>query len=159
MPPPFPKRRYTSFGVFWHDFRATSGNRAAIRDAMRGLEPAFRERLMLAVTGVNGCRMCSYYHSRAAVELGMAGDEVKAMLARDTGQAPEKEVPALLYAQHFAESDGQPTDAVRARIIESYGAKDAARIDLILHLIRTANLMGNSWDYFLYRVSGGRRGL
>jgi AhpD family alkylhydroperoxidase len=157
--PPFSKRRYTTFGAFWHDFRGMFGNRAAIRDAMRGLEPAFRERLMLAVTGVNGCRMCSYYHSRAAVESGLASDEVKAMLARDTGRAPEKELPALLYAQHFAESDGQPAGAARAKIMELYGLADTARIDTILRMIRTANLLGNSWDYFLYQFSGGRRGL
>jgi hypothetical protein len=28
--------------------------------------PAFRERLMLAVTVVNGCRYCSYFHARQA---------------------------------------------------------------------------------------------
>jgi AhpD family alkylhydroperoxidase len=159
MPASFPKRHYRSPGAFWRDFRAMSGNRTAIRDAMRGLDPAFRERLMLAVTGVNGCRMCSYFHAKAAVEMGLTGEEVKAMLARDTGRAPEKELPALLYAQHYAESGGRPTEAVRTRMTEIYGVADAGRIDTILRMIQTANLLGNTWDYSLYRVSGGRWGL
>ena len=126
---------------------------------MRGLDPAFRERLMLSVTAVNGCRMCSYYHTKAAVETGLAGEEVKAMLARDTGQAPEQELPALLYAQHYAESAGQPAGVARERLTQVYGEADAARIDTVLRMIQAANLMGNSWDFFLYRISGGRRGL
>jgi AhpD family alkylhydroperoxidase len=159
LPATFPKRHYLSVRQFWLDFRAIARQRAAIRNAMRGLNPAFRERLMLAVTGVNGCRMCSYYHAKAAVETGLAGEEVRAMLARDTGRAPEKELPALLYAQHYAESSGNPSDEARARLEEIYGEADAARIETILRMIQTANLLGNSGDYILYRISGGRRGL
>ncbi|MHB9155626.1 MAG: carboxymuconolactone decarboxylase family protein [Endomicrobiales bacterium] len=36
----------------------------------RGLSPAFRERLMLSVTGVNKCRYCSFVHAKAALSAG-----------------------------------------------------------------------------------------
>ncbi|MCK4314262.1 MAG: carboxymuconolactone decarboxylase family protein [Anaerolineae bacterium] len=48
-------------------------SRSRIRAVMKQnlTSPAFRERLMLAVTAVNGCRYCSHVHAREAL-LGRA---------------------------------------------------------------------------------------
>ena len=65
---------------------------------------------------------------------------------------------AILYAQHWAEADGSPDEEARARIVELYGAETTNVIDLALRVIRIGNLMGNTWDGLLYRVSLGRWG-
>lgn len=73
--------------------------------------------------------------------------------------APAEEIPALLYAQHWAESDAQPDPAARQTLIDSYGQEKAEAIEMVLRMIRTGNLAGNTADYILYRLSFGRLGV
>jgi AhpD family alkylhydroperoxidase len=131
-----------------------------MRTLMRGavLSPALRERLMLVVTGVNACRYCSYYHSRQALAEGLSREELGTLAAGDFEGSPTEERPALLYAQHWAESDGQPDPAARHRIGELYGTPKAKAIDLALRVIRIGNLTGNAADFLLYVISRGRWG-
>ena len=67
-----------------------------------------QERLMLAVTEVNGCALCSYGHSRMALEAGLSGQEIEELLGGQTDGAPKEELPAILFAQHYADTRGKP---------------------------------------------------
>lgn len=155
----FRRRLYRSPGAFIGEVVFLLRRAGAVRRAMhRGLSPAFRERLMLAVTAVNGCRYCSWFHSRVALRAGMEGDEVRSILDGMTGKAPEDEIPALLYAVHWAERDAVPDLETRGAFLETYGEEKAEAIELALRAIRMGNLLGNSWDYFLHRLSGGTLG-
>jgi AhpD family alkylhydroperoxidase len=142
------------------DFRGIMRRRKEIRPLMRGevINAAFRERLMLAVTQVNGCRYCSYGHARQALAEGISQEEIEALGQGMFAGSPSGEVPALLYAQHWAEAGGEPDQAARQRLVEQYGEEIAAGIELALRMIRMGNLLGNTWDYVLYRVSFGRWG-
>ena len=142
------------------DFRGIMRRRREIRPLMRGevIDAAFRERLMLAVTQVNGCRYCSYGHARQALAEGISQEEITALGQGMFAGSPSEEVPALLYAQHWAEADGEPDQAARHRLVEQYGEEAAASIELVLRMIRMGNLLGNTWDYVLYRISFGRWG-
>ncbi|WP_085558880.1 carboxymuconolactone decarboxylase family protein [Carnobacterium iners] len=42
--------------------------------------PHFMERIMLAVTQVNGCSVCSYTHTKMALEVGMKSEKIKNIL-------------------------------------------------------------------------------
>jgi hypothetical protein len=114
---------------------------------------------MLVVTGVNGCRYCSHVHAREALAEGISQDEVRLLGKRMFEGSPPEEVPALLYAQHWAEMDGRPDLAIRDRIRQRYGSDVLERIEAVLRVIRMGNLMGNTVDYVLYRVSFGRWGV
>ncbi len=131
-----------------------------MKELMRGdiIDAAFRERLMLAVTAVNGCRYCSWAHAKQALVTGITGDEVKALLTGEVGDSPAAELPALLYAQHWAESGGRPELAARTQLVETYGAEIVQAIELSLRTIQWGNLSGNTFDYILYRLSFGRLG-
>jgi AhpD family alkylhydroperoxidase len=131
-----------------------------LREAMRenGLDPAFRERLMLVVTGVNGCRYCSYAHAREALSQGINQKEIDALGEGMFEGSPSAEAPALLYAQHWAEMDGNPEPGVREQIRQRYGKRILEQIEIALRMIRMGNLLGNTFDYLLYRVSFGRWG-
>ncbi|MGD8967537.1 MAG: carboxymuconolactone decarboxylase family protein, partial [Anaerolineae bacterium] len=98
----FRRRIYRSLGGVLTDLRAAMSQRETLRSAMRGeaLDSAFRERLMLVVTGVNGCRYCSYVHAREALAEGISQDEIKSLGKRMFEGSPPEQVPALLYAQH-----------------------------------------------------------
>ncbi len=157
----FNRRFYNSLGKFLRDVRFPLQNRAQIRQAMRGdlVSFAFRERLMLAVTAVNGCRYCSYYHAQEALKAGLPEDELQKMLYGEFDDAPAGELPALLYAQHWAETDGEPDAATVGNLVEIYGPERAEAIETVLHMIRMGNLLGNTADFWLYRLSLSRWGL
>ena len=77
-----------------NDFLSRLGEmRAAKR---RGyVSEQFGKRIMLAVTQVNGCAMCSYFHTKEALKMGMPEQEIKSILSGELGAAPEEEAVAL----------------------------------------------------------------
>ncbi len=131
-----------------------------IRKTMRELlSPSFRERLMMVVTQVNGCRYCSYFHAKEALSAGVGSGELKAILDGQIPEdTPESEYPALVYAQHWAESNAHPDPVVVQKLIDTYGQEKAEAIHIALRMIRVGNLMGNLLDAVLYYVSFGRWG-
>ena len=158
----FNRRIYHSWGQFWQDMRFPLRNRPKIRAAMRGglVSFAFRERLMLSVTAVNGCRYCSYFHAKEAVKAGLPEAELRNLLHGIADETtPAEELPALLYAQHWAESNAQPDPEARQKLIATYGAECSEAIETVLRMIRMGNLLGNQWDYMLTQVTFGRYGL
>jgi len=156
----FNKRVYESWRAFFADVGFLARKRRLIRRVTRGglLSSAFRERLTLAATVVYGCRYCSYLHTREALKSGLDKEEVVRLLTHSIESCPEEELVAIFYAQHWAESNAQlEADAVQ-RPEQSYGTGKAEAINLVLRMIRLGNLVGNSCDYLLYRISFGRWG-
>jgi len=158
---PFRKRTYKSLSQFIGDIRFLLANRKSIRRIMRekSLSGTFRERLMLSVTQVNECRYCSRAHTKAALMEGLSAEEISAILGGKFDGCPADEVPAMLYAEHWAETEGRPDDEARAKLLETYGQEVVDDIDIALRIIRTGNYFGNTLDYFLYRLSFGRLGV
>jgi hypothetical protein len=154
----FHKRTYADFSDFLADIRYMLQNREQIRAAMSLIDAPFRERLMLAVTQVNACRYCSEYHAKLALQSGLSPDEVRQLLDGDADQCPPEQLTAILYARHWAEGAGNPDPNIRQTLLDTYGAAKAAAIEMVLRMINIGNLSGNTFDYILYRVSGGRLG-
>jgi AhpD family alkylhydroperoxidase len=152
----FNRRLYAGFDDFTTDIRTVVSNRKNIRGMMRTLDPAFRERLFLAVTQVNGCRYCSYFHAQQALAAGIPEEEIRAIGNGLFDRCPAEELVALCYAQHWAETDANPEPEARARLLETYGDESVAQIDLALRMIRIGNMTGNLLDYILFRLSFGR---
>jgi AhpD family alkylhydroperoxidase len=154
----FPRRFYTGLHPFLADVAWLFRHRAQLRLAHTLLSPAFRERLMLAVTAVNRCRYCSFAHTRMALAAGVSNAEIARILNQTLDDCPPDEVLALAYAHHWAETDAAPEPAARERLICEYGILRAGAIEAVLRMIRVGNLMGNTFDYLLFRISGGRLG-
>ena len=156
----FNRRFYPSVSAFAGDLKAILARRDQMGPLMRGelVDAAFRERLMLAVTAVNGCRYCSYMHAKQALTEGIDANEVGALLDGVVADSPSEEVPALLYAQHWAETRGSIDPAARRHVVARYGEEAVQAIELALRTIQMGNLTGNTLDYALYRLSRGRLG-
>jgi AhpD family alkylhydroperoxidase len=151
----FNKRRYRSFGEFWSDLRILFSNFKKIKRV--GLvSPAFRERLMIAVTAVYGCSYCSWLHTALALRTGIDKDQITKLLSNSVENCPEDEAVALIYAQHWADSNANPQPESTQKLMETYGSEKAEAINLLLRMNRIGNLFGNSFDYLLYRISFGR---
>ena len=112
----------------------------------------FVERIMMAVTEVNGCRYCSYFHTRVALKAGIKKEEINEMLSGEFHSAPENEKAALFFAQHYAEMGGQPHPESTACMIDEYG--EAKTMDIIAYIraIMVGNALGNMFDALLSRL-------
>jgi len=148
----YPRRKYDTLSDFMTDVRFMLAHRAEVRTAMHTLSPTFRERLMLAVTQVNQCRYCTYYHSKTALEDGVSPEEIAALLEGVVEHCPADEVSALFYAQHWAEMEGVPDPAAREKLLQVYTETEVVAIDVLLRMIKIGNYLGNTWDYGRYRL-------
>ncbi len=110
---------------------------------------------MIAVTAVNGCRYCSYFHTKMALKAGLEQSEIQELLSGDLAGCTEDEAVAVAYAQHWAESNAHPDSEAVQRLQQTYGTERSDAIHLMLRMIRMGNLMGNTWDYVLYRLTLG----
>ena len=154
----FNKRTYKKLKEVFSDLCFPIKNRKRLKEVRNEglISPAFRERLMLAVTAVDGCRYCSYLHAKQTLKSGVAPEEISQLLSGDANNCPEEEAVAVIYAQHWAESNGQPDPETVRKLQQTYSVEKTEAIHLMLRMIRLGNLLGNSWDYLLYRISFGR---
>ena len=157
----FKKRTYRSLREFIQDLGFILKNRKRVRAIFRSesLSPAFRERMMLAVTQVNDCRFCARFHVKAALAEGISREEVDAILQGAFKDCPSDQLSGVLYAEHWAEMLGVPDAEARDKLIATYGQDRANDIDIVLRVVKTGNLTGNTVDHWLYRISFGKWGL
>jgi len=127
-----------------------------LRAASRGglVDRAFAERIMLAVTQVNGCRYCSYGHTRMALRAGMGEKEIRSLLAGDFADVPDAQLAAVVFAQHCAETGGNPDPDALRRVFDEYGPAGARDIMAYIRMITVGNLLGNTFDALLARIGG-----
>lgn len=118
-----------------------------------GLIPrSFSERIMLAVTQVNGCRYCAYGHTKMALEAGVPEAEILQLMQGEFDDLPANEVKALLFAEHYADTVGNPDPEMCAALLATYGHDVSAGILAYSRMIMIGNALGNMFDAFLYRL-------
>lgn len=152
----FTKKIYTS-KLFFGDIKFLLSHFSQIRKARKNPEisKAFIEKIMTVTTAVNGCRYCTWFHAKQAVLSGISKEEVKNMLnLQFQADANEFEIPGLLYAQHYAETDRKPEKEMTEKFYEFYGKTTADDIYLYMRMIFFGNLSGNTWDAVLSRLKG-----
>jgi len=150
----FDRRIYT-WPVFKFAITDVFGHMDELRRAARTgrVSGAFAEKIMLAVTSVNGCRYCAYGHTRAALAMGVPEAEIRQILSADLGDFPDEEAVALAFAQHYAESACQPDPGAQQRLVDYYGTETAQDIYTYLRMITFGNLYGNTFDALLSRLA------
>lgn len=114
----------------------------------------FMERIMLAVTEVNGCRYCSYFHTRVSLKAGLKKEAIKRALGGDFKDAPQDELAALYFAQHYAELSGRPNSEAVQCLKDEYGEGKAMVIMAYIHAIMVGNAWGNMFDALRFRIMG-----
>ncbi len=118
------------------------------------MDKAFLERIMLAVTEVNGCAMCSYYHTKVALEEGFSAEEIRAMLGGSFADVPQEQLSGVLFAQHYADQRGNPSRASWEKIVAEYGETGAYGVLAVTRMIMMGNAVGIPSGSFLLRFRG-----
>lgn len=116
----------------------------------------FIERIMLAVTEVNGCEVCSYAHTKIALEEGMTDEEINMLLTGNLNDVSDDEMPAILFAQHYADTRGNPAEEAWNQIVERYGTEKALGILGTIRTIMIGNIYGIALSAFRSRLKGKR---
>ena len=120
------------------------------------VEPAFREKIMLAVSNVLGCRFCSWLHTELILKEGVDKKEITKILVSEIGSFPEHEAVALAFAIHYSESQGKPKKEPWERFLNYYGEDTAKTILSYIKAIYWGNLTGNTvekGDIYVWRSS------
>ena len=118
----------------------------------RLMNKKLKERIMLSITEVNGCEMCSFIHTKIALSSGMSKEDIKQILDGDTTNIPLDEAVAVMFGQDFAYSKECPSSESINRIIDEYGYSKAELIVAACNMITMTNGMGTSMDYFYNRI-------
>lgn len=141
-----------SYWIFYNGIRTRKYMSKSKKN--KELSQKFIERIMLAVTEVNNCAICSYAHSKMALESGMSKEEIQKMLAGIIDDVPADEISAVMFAQHYADTRGNPTLESWRRIVEIYGISKAKGILGSIRTIMIGNAYGIAWSSFFNRLRG-----
>jgi AhpD family alkylhydroperoxidase len=138
-----PKERFNLIDLYWASVWMMPAMGGLIKHSIRSsVSKKTIERLMLAVTEVNGCEVCSYAHTKMALKQGFTQEEIHAMLTASGEFIPEEEAVAIFFAQHYAESKGKPSKESYERLIKTYGYKKGKVMRHAIQMMMYANLTG-----------------
>jgi len=118
------------------------------------MSTGFAERVMMAITAINGCRYCSWVHTRMGQHSGSSSKDILEIYSMNFKNVDKGERVALTFAQHYAETDRQPTEESVRKLVSTYGAKKSQDILNYINMIYLANLVGNTIDSFKSRMKG-----
>lgn len=117
-------------------------------------DPQASERVMLAVTQVNGCELCSYAHSRLALRMGMSEQEVRALLDAQTSQVPTDELPGIAFGQHYADTRGKPAPQAWTDLEQQAGPEQALCVLRATRMMMWGNATGIPLSSLRSRMRG-----
>ncbi len=118
------------------------------------LDAHFIERIMLAVTEVNGCEVCTYAHTKIALEQGMDNQEIQGLLTGTTDGIPDDELKAIYFAQHYADTRGNPSIDSWNELLKTYGTERSLGILAAIRMIMAGNIYGTALSAFKSRLKG-----
>lgn len=133
-------------------FRSVKGAYYAKKHEL--LSDALMERIMLAVTEVNACEICVLKGTQMALEAGLSSVEIQSLLDGFNSHVPEDELPAIMFAQHYADYRGRPSRKSWQRIVRIYGLPKARGILGVVRMIMLGNTYGIAWSSFFHRFKG-----
>jgi AhpD family alkylhydroperoxidase len=106
------------------------------------------EKIMLAVTAVNQCEYCSFLHTQTALEAGVTREEIAEILVGTFGSTDDEEAAALLFAQHWADTRGNPSEAARGKLEEVCGLAKARQVEAYIRIVHMGNMCSNTVVFF-----------
>ncbi len=152
----FNKKVY-SFKLFFKDIFFLISNITEFKKLGKNkdISDSFREKIMTVVSAINGCVYCKWFHAKQSVKSGISADQVKDLLNLQFGTSvTDYELTAILFAQHYAETDRKPEESMLQKLYNEYGDKNAEHILLSIRMIFFGNLYGNTLDAFVSRLKG-----
>ncbi len=124
----------------------------------RAIGARLREQVILHVSAVNECAVCSAFHGAGARVCGLDADAIDAARRRDRDLDERTRVALRYAALRTLGQLGDHPDAVRA-FEAAYDARERAEISALADLFTFNNQFNNSWEAVLPGAAGRRRRL
>lgn len=106
------------------------------------INKAFVERIMLGVTEVNGCTLCSFQHTGIALKAGLSREEIKALLDGELQSVKEHEIIGVLFGKHVADQRGLFDKEAYDRMVKEYGEERSLGVLGAVRIIMFTNIIG-----------------
>jgi AhpD family alkylhydroperoxidase len=125
----------------------------------RGLDRALRERIILHVSAVNSCSVCTAAHTRTAARVGLAEDDIAAACALDLGPRDERTRAALRYAELRTRGVLREHADDVARFEAQFSDVERAAVDATVDLFTFNTRYNNTGERWLPGAQARRRRL
>ncbi len=112
------------------------------------------EKVMLTVTEINGCEVCSVFHNKVAEKEGIKEEDIQMLFVTEVEELPQDEAPAILFARGYATSSGKPSEHSWKSLIQCYGESKAKGILGAVRTIMMGNSFGIAWGALSNRIKG-----
>jgi AhpD family alkylhydroperoxidase len=123
----------------------------------RRLPPALREAIVLHVSAVNECPICSSIHARIAAQLGVSPDEIAALRAGQGAPIGPRADVAIRYAAD--RTLGRADASVLAAFEAAFDPEEQREVRALVDLFTFNNAFNNTWEGILPGAARRRRGL
>ncbi len=136
-------RRFTSIADAAASVSRVAGASIPLVRAYRGnLDPALRERVMVAVSEANECAGCSQFHQRLAVRAGVSDEDLEALGLGDLAGLDERSRTAIVYAVDRSLSGfaGEPPPEVLEAAAGQFTDAQLEEIEAVARVMTLANL-------------------
>ena len=109
------------------------------------LDPALRERVMVAVSRANGCRGCTSVHEAWALRAGVSAEELEQIGAGDFVSFSMEDRAAIVYATALAEAGfGEIPADIQALVDGHLDRRRQGDVEAVARVITLANLSVNT---------------
>ena len=121
---------------------------------IKTVDEAFIERIMLAVTEVNGCAICSYAHTKMALESGFSIEEIESFFSGSDTYIKAEEAVGILFAQSYADNRGVFDATTYKTLVDHYGEDKSQIILAAAKVMMAGNVIGLPMSAFSSRLKG-----
>lgn len=123
----------------------------------RGLDPVLRERIILHVSSLNSCPVCSAVHGRNAHRLGLDDREVMAARMTELDGWDRRTRAVLRYAElrTLAHERAHPDEV--ATFQQLFTPAEQAAVRATVDLFTFTNRFNNTWERWLPGAAARRR--
>jgi AhpD family alkylhydroperoxidase len=120
------------------------------------VDPALRERVMVAVARANACQGCTRVHEAWALRAGVSAEELELIGAGELAPLRAEERAAIVYATALAEAGLGHVSADAQAVADDHLDSERRRdIEAVARLMTFANLSVNTADAVLRRLRRG----
>ncbi len=113
------------------------------------------DKTLLVVTGINNCKYCTWIDAKIALNDRIDKENVISILKQNFNtNANKAELPALIYAQNFTETNRKPNPEIIKNLYQAYGKETAEKVKLAVRVVTFGNMYFNTWLAVLSRFKG-----
>lgn len=134
--------RYFSIREFNSIVNGASHAIVKYRKYMKKIDKPFRKQIMLAVSGVNKCSICSHVHTKSLIKSGLTDDELKVILDGSFENLEKEYSLALMFSQHYAFQVGKYDQEAFDKVVDYYGKEKTYGIMATIKIIMFGNTNG-----------------